>query len=253
MGKFILRLLLLRVQPLIQLIDHEPHVLEVLAPLLEQVGWRVLHADDGHHGQAMAMQHQPHLIVLDLLLPKLDGLSVLQRLRRDQRTARVPVMVLTALASKEDKLKAFNCGADDYVLKPFEVEEVFVRIRALLRHQLEAPLALVTPEILSYGPLTLCPEQLEALWFDQQVRLTRLEFELLHCLLQRHGQAVSWGVILKEVWGHATGDDIECIRTHIRHLRTKIEPEPHRPRFLKTIYGMGYCLDLPHQQRQALA
>ncbi len=253
MTQFLLQYLLLRVQPLIQLIDHEPEVVEVLTPLLEQVGWRILHAGDGYHGQAMAMEHQPHLIVLDLLLPKLDGLSVLQRLRRDQRTARLPVMVLTALASKEDKIKAFNCGADDYVTKPFQVEEVFVRIRALLRHQLEPPLALVTPEILSFGPLTLCPEQLEVQWFDQPIRLTRLEFELLHCLLQRHGQAVSWGVILKEVWGHPSGDDIECIRTHIRHLRTKIEPEPHRPRFLKTIYGMGYCLDLPHQQTQAMA
>ncbi|WP_259730827.1 response regulator transcription factor [Synechococcus sp. CS-1333] len=243
----------MRVQPLIQLIDHEPQVLEMLAPVLEKVGWHVLHAGDGHQGQAMAMQHQPHLIVLDLLLPKLDGLSVLQRLRRDQRTARVPVMVLTALASKEDKLKAFNCGADDYVLKPFEVEEVFVRIRALLRHQLEAPLALVTSEILSYGPLTLRPEQLEVLWYGQRVRLTRKEFELLHCLLQRHGQAVPWGVILHEVWGYANDDDIECIRTQIRHIRTKIEPEPHRPRFLKTIYGMGYCLDLPQQQMLALA
>ena len=89
------------------------------------------------------------------------------------------------------------------------------------------------------------PERFEAIWFDQPVRLTHLEFELLHCLLQRHGQTVAPSLILKEVWGYEPDDDIETIRVHIRHLRTKLEPDPRKPRFIKTVYGAGYCLELP--------
>ncbi len=100
-------------------------------------------------------------------------------------------------------------------------------------------------EILSYGPLTLVPERFEAIWFDRPVRLTHLEFELLHCLLQRHGQTVAPSLILKEVWGYEPDDDIETIRVHVRHLRTKLEPDPRKPRFIKTVYGAGYCLELP--------
>ena len=89
------------------------------------------------------------------------------------------------------------------------------------------------------------PERVEAIWVDQPVRLTHLEFELLHCLLQRHGQTVAPSLILKEVWGYEPDDDIETIRVHIRHLRTKLEPDPRKPRFIKTVYGAGYCLELP--------
>ena len=94
-------------------------------------------------------------------------------------------------------------------------------------------------EILNYGPLTLVPERFEAMWFESPVRLTHLEFELLHCLLQRHGQTVSPALILKEVWGYEPDDDIETIRVHIRHLRTKLEPDPRKPVYIKTVYGAG--------------
>ena len=107
---------------------------------------------------------------------------------------------------------------------------------------------------LSYGALTLVPERFEAIWFDEPVRLTHLEFDLLHCLLQRHGQTVAPSLILKEVWGYEPDDDIETIRVHIRHLRTKLEPDPRKPRFIKTVYGAGYCLELPSgTQEQELA
>jgi two-component system response regulator RpaA len=95
------------------------------------------------------------------------------------------------------------------------------------------------------------PERLEAIWFDEPVRLTHLEFELLHCLLQRHGQTVAPALILKEVWGYEPDDDIETIRVHVRHLRTKLEPDPRKPRFIKTVYGAGYCLELPGQDQLA--
>jgi two-component system response regulator RpaA len=153
--------------------------------------------------------------------------------------------MLTALGSTKDKVRGFNSGTDDYLAKPFDLEELMVRVKALLRRSDRAPQSSKHNEILSYSCLTLVPERFEAIWFDQPVRLTHLEFELLHCLLQRHGQTVSPSLILKEVWGYEPDDDIETIRVHVRHLRTKLEPDPRKPRFIKTVYGAGYCLELP--------
>jgi two-component system response regulator RpaA len=118
-------------------------------------------------------------------------------------------------------------------------------VKALLRRSVRTPVSSQLNEILNYGCLTLVPERFEAIWFEEPVRLTHLEFELLHCLLQRHGQTVAPSLILKEVWGYEPDDDIETIRVHIRHLRTKLEPDPRKPRFIKTVYGAGYCLELP--------
>ena len=154
--------------------------------------------------------------------------------------------MITALGGLKDKVTGFNSGADDYITKPFDLEELHVRIKALLRRTNRAQLnSSNQPEILNYGPLTLVPERFEAIWFKFPVRLTHLEFELLHCLLQRHGQTVSPALILKEVWGYEPDDDIETIRVHVRHLRTKLEPDPRKPAYIKTVYGAGYCLELP--------
>ena len=142
-------------------------------------------------------------------------------------------------------MEGLNAGADDYLTKPFELEVMLARVRALLRRTDRIPQAAKHNEILSFGILTLIPERFEALWFGETVKLTHLEFELLHCLLQRHGQTVSPSEILREVWGYDPDDDIETIRVHIRHLRTKLEPDPRHPLYIKTVYGAGYCLELP--------
>ncbi|HEY9706429.1 MAG TPA: response regulator transcription factor, partial [Allocoleopsis sp.] len=126
------------------------------------------------------------------------------------------------------------------------------RVRALLRRTDRIPQAAKHSEILNYGHLTLVPERFEAIWFEETVKLTHLEFELLHCLLQRHGQTVSPSEILKEVWGYDPNDDIETIRVHIRHLRTKLEPDPRHPRYIKTVYGAGYCLELPGMEQTSV-
>jgi two-component system, OmpR family, response regulator RpaA len=123
---------------------------------------------------------------------------------------------------------------------------MLARVRALLRRTDRIPQAAKHSEILSYGPLTLVPERFEVVWLEKVIKLTRLEFELLHCLLQRHGQTVAPSEILKEVWGYDPDDDIETIRVHVRHLRTKLEPDPRHPRYIKTVYGAGYCLELPN-------
>ncbi|MEB3163624.1 MAG: response regulator transcription factor [Prochlorothrix sp.] len=232
-------------KPRILVIDDDAAIVELVSINLEMAGYDVSCAEDGVKGQALAVQIMPDLIVLDLMLPRVDGFTVCQRLRRDERTADLPVLMLTALHQTQDKVDGFNAGADDYLTKPFEVEELLARVRALLRRTDRIPQAAKHSEILSYGPLTLIPERFEAVWFETTVKLTHLEFELLHCLLQRHGQTVPPGQILTEVWGYDPDDDIETIRVHVRHLRTKLEPDPRHPRYIKTVYGAGYCLELP--------
>ncbi len=237
--------------PRILVIDDDSAISELVSINLEMAGYEVNQAADGIKGQALALQLQPDLIMLDLMLPKVDGFTVCQRLRRDERTADIPVLMLTALGETQHKVEGFNAGADDYLTKPFELEEMLARVRALLRRTGSIPPGGRHAEILNYGPLTLVPERFEAIWFDETVKLTHLEFELLHCLLQRHGQTVSPSEILKEVWGYDPDDDIETIRVHIRHLRTKLEPDPRHPKYIKTVYGAGYCLELPNTEQSS--
>ena len=230
----------------ILLIEDDRDMRDLVSGHLEHSGFDVLKADDGIKGQALALQYSPDVILLDLMLPNVDGLTLCQRLRRDERTSGIPILMITALGGLKDKVTGFNSGADDYITKPFDLEELHVRIKALLRRTNRASLnSSNQQEILNYGPLTLVPERFEVIWFDSPVRLTHLEFELIHCLLQRHGQTVSPALILKEVWGYEPDDDIETIRVHVRHLRTKLEPDPRKPKFIKTVYGAGYCLELP--------
>ena len=230
----------------ILLIEDDRDMRELVSGHLEHSGFDVQKAEDGIKGQALALQFSPDLILLDLMLPSVDGLTLCQRLRRDERTSNIPILMITALGGLKDKVTGFNSGADDYITKPFDLEELHVRIKALLRRSNRVQLNSTNQqEILSYGPLTLVPERFEAIWFESPVRLTHLEFELLHCLLQRHGQTVSPALILKEVWGYEPDDDIETIRVHVRHLRTKLEPDPRKPTYIKTVYGAGYCLELP--------
>ncbi|AHB87772.1 osmotic stress-responsive two component signal transduction system response regulator of energy transfer from phycobilisomes to photosystems RpaA [Thermosynechococcus sp. NK55a] len=232
-------------KPRILIIDDDPAIADVLAINLQMAGYEVTKSLDGMQGQALAVQLSPDLILLDLMLPQVDGFTICQRLRRDPRTQDIPILMLTALSQTHNKVEGFNAGADDYLTKPFELEEMLARVRALLRRADRIPATAGHREILSYGPLTLVPERFEASWFGKIIKLTRLEFELLHCLLQRHGQTVSPSEILKEVWGYDPDDDIETIRVHVRHLRTKLEPDPRNPRYIKTVYGAGYCLELP--------
>ena len=163
-------------KPCILLIEDDRDMRELVAGNLEHSGFDVQKADDGIKGQALALQYIPDLIVLDLMLPRVDGLTLCQRLRRDDRTAQIPILMLTALAGTKDKVTGFNSGADDYLTKPFELEELLARVKALLRRSDRAPLSSKHSEILSFGPITLVPERFEAIWFDQPVRLTHLEF-----------------------------------------------------------------------------
>jgi len=189
----------------ILLIEDDRDMRDLVAKHLEHSGFDVQKAEDGIKGQALALQYSPDLILLDLMLPSVDGLTLCQRLRRDERTSNIPILMITALGGLKDKVTGFNSGADDYITKPFDLEELYVRIKALLRRTNRAQLnSSNQQEILNYGPLTLVPERFEAIWFESPVRLTHLEFELLHCLLQRHGQTVSPALMVTVLGSNAS-------------------------------------------------
>ena len=224
----------------ILVIDDDQAIAELVKINLELLGHIVTTANDGIKGLALSQQQRPDLVVLDVMMPDLDGYTVAQRLRQNPVTNSIPILMLTALGMTKDKVTGFDSGADDYLVKPFEIPELQVRIRALLRRSGSVPHSATLPEILHAGEITLIPENLQAKVRDKVVKLTPTEFEILHCLMQHHGQTVSTGKLLEEVWGYAPDDDVDTIRVHIRHLRTRLETAEHK--YIRTVYGGGYQL-----------
>lgn len=224
----------------ILVIDDDVAIAELIRVNLELLGHQVSTANDGVKGLALAQQNRPDLIVLDVMMPDLDGFTVCQRLRQNSGTTGIPVLMLTALGMTRDKVKGFDSGADDYLVKPFEIPELQVRVRALLRRAGSVPQSASLPEILTAGEITLVPENLQAKVKERIVKLTPTEFEILHCLMQHHGQTVSTGKLLEEVWGYSPDDDVDTIRVHIRHLRTRLESGERK--YIRTVYGGGYQL-----------
>jgi two-component system, OmpR family, response regulator RpaA len=224
----------------ILVIDDDQAIAELVKINLELLGHVVTTANDGIKGLALSQQQRPDLVVLDVMMPDLDGYTVAQRLRQNPVTNGIPILMLTALGMTKDKVTGFDSGADDYLVKPFEIPELQVRIRALLRRSGSVPHSATLPEILHAGEITLIPENLQAKVRDKVVKLTPTEFEILHCLMQHHGQTVSTGKLLEEVWGYAPDDDVDTIRVHIRHLRTRLETAEHK--YIRTVYGGGYQL-----------
>lgn len=224
----------------ILVIEDEQAIAELVKINLELLGHQVTTAPDGIKGLAMSQQNTPDLIVLDVMMPDLDGFTVCQRLRQNPRTNHIPVLMLTALSTTKDKVAGFDAGADDYLPKPFDIPELQVRVRALLRRAGSVPNSASLPEILTAGEITLIPENLQAKVGERIEKLTPTEFEILHCLMQHHGQTVSTGKLLEEVWGYSPDDDVDTIRVHIRHLRTRLEKGDRK--YIKTVYGGGYQL-----------
>ena len=224
----------------ILVIDDDVAIAELIKVNLDLLGHQVTTANDGMKGLALAQQNRPDLIVLDVMMPDLDGFTVCQRLRQNAATTGIPVLMLTALGMTKDKVKGFDSGADDYLTKPFEIPELQVRVRALLRRAGSVPQSASLPEILTAGEITLELEKLQIKVRERIVKLSQTEFEILHCLMQHHGQTVSTGKLLEEVWGYSPDDDVDTIRVHIRHLRTRLESGERK--YIRTVYGGGYQL-----------
>lgn len=228
----------------ILVIDDDPAINELIKVNLELAGYRVIQAFDGIKGFALCKQELPCLVVLDVMMPEVDGFTVAQRIRKNPETADVPILMLTALSQVHDKVKGFDIGVDDYLVKPFEMEELLVRVRALLKRTAQIPKSAATRDLLSVGEITLLPETYSVEINGKTAKLTPIEFDIFNLLFQNHGTMVSSARLLKEIWGYAPDDDVETIRVHIRHLRSKLDKISGGKKYIETIYGGGYKLSI---------
>jgi two-component system KDP operon response regulator KdpE len=220
-------------------IEDEAPIRCFLRAYLENQGFRLIEAETGEEGLALAASHQPALVLLDLGLPGMDGLEVIRRLRE---WAATPIIVLSARGKEQDKIDALDAGADDYLIKPFGVGELAARMRVALRHAVTPGQASPDPVFVS-GALTVDLAAHKTRLDGQEVHLTPIEFKLLAYLVRHAGKVVTHRQLLKEVWGSAREDQSHYPRIYVHQLRHKIEPDPARPRFLRTETGIGYRLE----------
>jgi two-component system response regulator ResD len=214
-------------------VDDEQIVREVLARYLEQEGFAVDTAQDGEQALASFDATAPDLVLLDLMLPRVDGYEVLRRMRERLPT---PVIMLTARGTETDRVVGLELGADDYVTKPFSPREVVARVRAVLRRSAAPP----PTDVLVFGDLQIDGPRREARRASEQVRLTRREFDLLFLLASNPGRTFSRTELVEEVWDFAWDGDTSTVTVHVRRLREKLEDDPSNPRHLLTVWGVGY-------------
>ncbi len=222
-------------KPSVLVIDDELQIRRLLRACLEGNGYRVLEAATGQEGITQAAQHPPDVVLLDLGLPDMDGVTVLKRLRE---WSRVPVVVLSVRDREDDKVAALDCGADDYVTKPFSTAELLARLRVTQRHTL----ASTESPIYRSGNLEVDLTTRIVKLGGREVKLTATEYSLLRFLVLHAGRVLTHGQILKEVWGPNYGAQTHYLRVYIAHLREKLEADPAKPALITTEPGVGYRL-----------
>ena len=216
-------------------VDDDVKTVELVKLYLNRDGYRVLTAYDGIEALHLARESHPDLIVLDLMLPGVDGLEICRILRTESD---VPIIMLTAMTTDQDRLTGLDLGADDYVTKPFSPRELAARVRAVLR-RLPGERG---PEKIEHGELTLNFLKHEAFLAGKPLNLTPVEFKLLGVLVKEPGRVFSRSQIIEKALGYDFDGFVRTIDVHILNLRRKIEPDPRHPRYIKTVYGAGYKL-----------
>lgn len=223
----------------ILIVDDEPPIIDVLAYNLKQNGHAVVIARDGEQAVTLAKREQPDLIILDLMLPKIDGLEVYRIVRRDND---VPVIMLTARDSEIDRVVGLELGADDYVVKPFSVRELMVRVKNVLRRSSPPPIESTAPDRLHIDALALDVARHEARWHDALLELTALEFAMLHTLARHVDQVLSREQLLELVWGYDYHDDLRVVDAVIKRLRAKLRDAAPDVEIIVTVRSVGYKL-----------
>jgi two-component system OmpR family response regulator len=221
-------------------VDDEPNIRELLSASLRYAGFEVATAADGQQALALASSFRPDLLVLDVMMPGLDGFGVVRRLRESGR--HTPVLFLTARDAAEDKISGLTLGGDDYVTKPFSLDEVVARIRAVLRRTTGAQRAAEAPR-LTFADIELDQETHEVIKSGQVISLSPTEFKLLRYLMANAGRVLSKAQILDHVWNYDFNGEANVVESYISYLRRKVDTT--EPRLLHTIRGVGYTLRLP--------
>ncbi len=230
-------------QKRILVVDDESSIRDVLTRYLEREGYRVEVAADGPGALHATAQMSPDLIVLDLMLPGLDGLEVCHRLRAQSA---VPIIMLTARDEEADKVRGFTTGADDYITKPFSPAELVLRVKAVLRRVDAA----ITPaqaqgDLLRFGSLAIAPAYRRVEVAGRTIDLSAREFDLLLFLASHPGQVFTRNQLLQQVWDYDYYGDSSTVTVHISRLREKLEPDPTHPSYIKTVWGVGYKFEAP--------
>lgn len=227
----------------ILIVEDEVTLREVIRKYLEREGYIVLEADRGTQALALLAQQAVDLVVLDIMLPELDGFTITQRLRSHvgqmitERTT--PIIMLTSRGTEDDRLMGFELGADDYVVKPFSPRELVARVRAVIRRSQPADQTEAS-QTLVFSSLLIDPNRRVVLIGKQPINLTATEFDLLYFLAKNPQQVFTRAQLLDRVWGHQFFGDESTVTVHIRRLREKIEPDPANPTLIQTVWGVGY-------------
>ena len=225
--------------PTILVVEDEPDAAELLAFNLKSAGHEVTIADNGAKGLKCAQTIRPDLIVLDHMLPGMSGIEVCRALRANVETADVPIIMLTARAAESDRVKGFECGADDYVTKPFSMRELLLRVQTRLRRR--SPLVSAAQQI-KVGELVLDLMNQTAHIAGEEIRLTSTEMKLINMLVRTPGQTVARQTLLKDVWQYNETSDTRTVDSHVRRLRSKLGPLAG---YVETVQGVGYRLVVP--------
>ena len=226
----------------ILIVDDDDEIRELLEFDVRESGYFVDTAKDGMEGLNKALNNTYDLILLDVMMPKMNGFDVCKNIR--QAKLAIPILMLTAKGTIDDKTEGFDCGADDYLVKPFDIQEVLLRIRVLLRRNqvVDEDKSALSGEVLNVGDIEIFPETLEAVIVNKKVKLAPTEFEILYSLMQHFNNPVTLATLLDEVWGYDSNEDVRMLRVHVGGLRNKIEPDTKHPKYLHTVTNVGYKL-----------
>lgn len=224
----------------ILIIEDDLSILNGLKDVLMFKSYEALTATDGESGYEMAVEKNPDLIILDIMLPKMDGFTLCKKLRDAGNM--IPILMLTARGEEPDKVQGLDIGADDYVTKPFSLPEILARVRALLRRRTGEETEKKPPDSLKLGHVFLDFKKYKALKEGRPLSLTPKEFGVLRCLASRAGDVVTRDELLDEVWGYEKFPTTRTVDNHLAQIRSKIEENPSDPRYLITVHGVGYKL-----------
>jgi two-component system alkaline phosphatase synthesis response regulator PhoP len=222
----------------IAIVEDEPNIVELVKYNLDREGYRTISANDGRKGLELVRQELPDLVILDLMLPEMDGMTVCKLLRADSATKLIPIIILTAKSEEADRVLGLEMGADDYVTKPFSPRELVARVRAVLRRS--GNIEDGEPDIMEIGDIRMDLRQHLVKVRGEEVELTPKEFDFLKLLLLNPGRAFTREFLLEHLWGYEYFGDTRTVDVHVRRLRQKIEGDAADPSYLETVRGVGY-------------